>query len=310
MTVDHLYLSPHLDDVVLSCGGLIRQQCANGESVLVISVFTQSALSSELSPFAKAMHRIWTDQLDPFAVRRAEDESAMRDLGAQFLHLNHLSAMYRRDREGHSLYQGVGVFGKLHPDEVPLTEMLAAEFMRLRLAHPQATIYVPLAVGYHVDHQHVNLAARHLPGKIRFYEDFPYIIFGALSPLLIRLLGLAARFGVRPMDNPDARAYPLTWPALLRAFRTAPSFLGKPGPAQAKLGPLEWQDELYPIDLAAKIQDAMHYASQIGMLFGSEHNLCNALETYSLSLGAKLGVKGPHERLWLALAPVRVRVRR
>ena len=307
MTVAHIYLSPHLDDAVFSVGGRIRQQCANGERVLVLSVFTESPDSDQLSPFARAMHRVWTDYYDPLAVRRAEDEAAMRALGAEFLHLGYPSAMYRLNAGGQPLYQGVGILGKVHPEDASLIDSLAATFAQLRAAHPQATIYVPLGVGNHVDHQIVNRAARHLPGPVRHYEDFPYVMFGALGPFIVRLLGMMGRLGVRPLDaNPDARAYPF-WPALLRTFRSAPPLVGGPQFAHEQPGALYWRPELYPIDLSAKIQDALNYASQIRMLFGNERNLQRALEIYTLSLGRTLGMNTPHERLWLAPAPVPVR---
>ncbi len=37
---EHIYLSPHLDDVALSCGGRIVKQRSKGENVLVVTVFT------------------------------------------------------------------------------------------------------------------------------------------------------------------------------------------------------------------------------------------------------------------------------
>lgn len=36
--VDAIHLSPHLDDVVLSCGGQIAARCGRGESVLVVTL--------------------------------------------------------------------------------------------------------------------------------------------------------------------------------------------------------------------------------------------------------------------------------
>lgn len=306
MTIDHIYLSPHLDDAVFSCGGLIRQQRARGERVLVVTVFTESPPPDSLSTFARTMQRVWTDQLDPLAVRRAEDEAAMRALGAEFIHLSHYSAMYRTDADGRHLYQGVSMFGKVNPDESDLAQTLAAQFARLRLDHPTATIYIPLTVGNHVDHQQVNLAARNLPGPLRYYEDFPYVVFGVLAPLVFRLMGFLGRLGVRPMDNPDMKAHPLTWPALLKAFHTAPPLVSGPKRAQRQVGRHIWEAQLYPIDLVAKLQDTLHYPSQVRMVFGNEYNLQRALEAYALSLGQTLGLNIPHERLWTALAPVPV----
>ena len=39
---NHVYLSPHLDDIALSCAGRIAAQVAAGELVLVVTVFSGS----------------------------------------------------------------------------------------------------------------------------------------------------------------------------------------------------------------------------------------------------------------------------
>ena len=36
----HLFISPHLDDVVLSCGGYIHRLTTSGEKVVIVTVIT------------------------------------------------------------------------------------------------------------------------------------------------------------------------------------------------------------------------------------------------------------------------------
>ena len=84
---DQIYLSPHLDDAVLSCGGRISQQTARGEKVLVVTVCAGDPPPAPLSEFAQALHIRWALPFHPVAARRDEDEAALAVLGASALHL-------------------------------------------------------------------------------------------------------------------------------------------------------------------------------------------------------------------------------
>src|SRR4030042_1739567 len=72
----HVYLAPHLDDAVFSCGGLIARQTANDEAVTVVTVCAGDTPVGELTPFAVELHRQWGGAGSPIAARRAEDRMA------------------------------------------------------------------------------------------------------------------------------------------------------------------------------------------------------------------------------------------
>ena len=56
---DYIYLSPHLDDAVLSCAGQICQFVQAGRSVLIITIMAGDAPAADLSPFARSLHERW-----------------------------------------------------------------------------------------------------------------------------------------------------------------------------------------------------------------------------------------------------------
>ena len=57
-THHHIFLSPHFDDAVYSCGGTIGVQVSDGLRPLVITVFGGAPTSPlQLSPFAANIHR-------------------------------------------------------------------------------------------------------------------------------------------------------------------------------------------------------------------------------------------------------------
>src|SRR5215211_5254290 len=92
----HIYVSPHLDDEVLSCGATIAKLNAASEDVLVVTVFTGAPTT--LPPLAFALHKKWGLQTPQ--ARRLEDIQACQLLGAEFEHLGYQDAIYRVDAAG------------------------------------------------------------------------------------------------------------------------------------------------------------------------------------------------------------------
>jgi LmbE family N-acetylglucosaminyl deacetylase len=179
----HIYLSPHLDDAVLSCGGSIYQQARRGESVAVITVFAASPPPGEpLSPFARSLHDRWRDSApgaefaDPPAKRRAEDRRALAALDEHIDVIHHTlpDCIYRRDpATGAALYTTeAALFSPVHPADPAL-----AALSRLPEFPPGAVLYAPVGAGGHVDHRLLREAALACDASsagIRFYEDYPY----------------------------------------------------------------------------------------------------------------------------------------
>ncbi|HOU40916.1 MAG TPA: PIG-L family deacetylase [Promineifilum sp.] len=56
---DHLYLSPHFDDAILSCGGQIARHTAAGQSVLVVTITGGDPPDNPPSDTVAMLHRRW-----------------------------------------------------------------------------------------------------------------------------------------------------------------------------------------------------------------------------------------------------------
>ena len=97
-------LSPHLDDAVLSCGGLIARWINRGYDVTVLTIFAGDPPPGPLSPFAQELHSRWDQADGAVASRRAEDRIACGRLGASVAHLAFPDALYRRSAAGDPLY--------------------------------------------------------------------------------------------------------------------------------------------------------------------------------------------------------------
>jgi LmbE family N-acetylglucosaminyl deacetylase len=179
--LSHLYLSPHLDDAIISCGGLIAQQAASGELVSVLTICAGDPPPGPLSPFARELHERWGESSSPIAVRRAEDRVACGRLDAVVVHLDVPDAIYRRDREGELLYTSESdIVGPIHMKEQNLIHHLANS---LKEQCPEEfRIYCPLGVGGHVDHRLTRRAAERLGASLWYYHDLPYAARGEIMP--------------------------------------------------------------------------------------------------------------------------------
>ncbi len=164
---DAIYLSPHLDDVALSCGGQIFERTQAGERILIVTV-TAGHAPTTLSPFAQMQHQSMQLDANPVAQRRSEDREACRILGADYHHWPILDCIYRSDPlTGRPLYQSDGaIFGAVDPIE---HNLLTAHLAQLP-AHKQ--LIAPLGIGNHVDHQLTVTAAQST--CTHFYPDYPY----------------------------------------------------------------------------------------------------------------------------------------
>jgi LmbE family N-acetylglucosaminyl deacetylase len=177
-----IYLSPHLDDAVLSCGGRIYQERQAGLPVLVVTLMAgDPPPEAAETPFASALHASWglDTHSNPVAVRRAEDEEALSVLGAHSVHWGWPDCIYRRHPTTKEfLYHSEAhLFGPVQLIERGLIVNIARRLAALPLA-PGGRVYTPMTVGGHVDHRLVRQAteAWRVPeGELVYYEDYPYV---------------------------------------------------------------------------------------------------------------------------------------
>ena len=186
---DHIYLSPHLDDAALSCGGGIAAQRAAGQRVLVVTLCTAApAPDMQFSDLALEFHRKWgLAPAEVVAARLREERRALEILDADSYWAGLFDAIYRYPQA----YSTRGsLFNTPAPDD-PLLPALRQLIDGLRERAPGASFYAPLGVGSHVDHLITHSATRMALGDaLWFYEDLPYATRpGALDQRLAALPG-------------------------------------------------------------------------------------------------------------------------
>lgn len=256
----HLFLSPHLDDVALSCGGRVRQLVEGGEEVCILTIMCGMAPDDNLSPFAREHHARWGRPQDMVAAHRLrleEDARAMTALGARGEYLDWPDAIYRGEGKRRRTWfytSNATLFAPLHPAEEPLVARLARDLHKHLGARRRGVVYAPLAVGNHVDHQLVRRAALRLHERgysVLFYEELPY----AETPGSL-LMALS--------EPPGA-----TWVGVVH--------------------------RLSEKDLAARVAAVGCYVSQLTGVFGDTTSYPLHIRAYAEQIGAGAG---PAERLW------------
>jgi len=163
-----LVVSPHLDDAVLGCGGLLSAR----PGAVVATLFAGAPRDGgRATPWDAQCG--FAGAAEAVAARRAEDAAALALLGARPVHLDFCDSQY---------------------EETPTVEALAAALRaEVRRAAP-VQVALPLGL-YHSDHRLAHEAGRAalagLAGlDVVFYEDALYR--GLPGVLQRRLAGLAA----------------------------------------------------------------------------------------------------------------------
>lgn len=185
--MEWIYLSPHFDDAVLSCGGLLWEQVQHGERVQIWTICAGPIPDGPLSSFAASLHERWQTGPETIEIRRSEDQAACQILGVESRYFYLPDCIYRQEpaAPGEYLYASEeALFGDLHPADAGYIHQLAAQ---IRTQLPQgATLVGPLAIGRHVDHQLTRQAAE-ISGVRWYYPDYPYVLDEAADRLLASL---------------------------------------------------------------------------------------------------------------------------
>ncbi len=176
-----IYLSPHLDDMALSCGGQIYQRTQNHEKILIVTVMAGDPPSNLLSSYAQGLHHRWEINTQTVQKRHQEDRQAAEILGADVIHWQIPDCIYRFDQQNNRpLYTSDDqIFGDIHPQDAQLVDSICQMIAHLPCHHQ---LFIPLGVGDHVDHRLTRAAAEKAiqfdknirPQQVWYYEEYPY----------------------------------------------------------------------------------------------------------------------------------------
>lgn len=170
----YIYLSPHLDDAILSNGAVIWDLVRRRIPVEVWTIFAGDPPAGNLSPFAREIHQRWQTGASAPAARRGEDQLACERLQVEFHHFEYPDCIYRTlpGSETPLIQKNEDLFQVLPATESALVDEITQNLTRL--LPKDAFLVVPLGMGRHIDHQIVRKAGEQLGLPLFYYPDFPY----------------------------------------------------------------------------------------------------------------------------------------
>ncbi len=257
-----IFLSPHLDDAVFSCGGFIWERIREGQAVEVWTICAGDPPEGSLSAFAQSLHDRWGTGLEAVRARRSEDRAACQVLGAGFRHFTIADCVYRlHPATGQPLYASEeAIFGPVDEAESGCIQSLAGQIAAG--SQPGDRLVCPLAIGGHVDHRLVRRMVAHVPvelrDRMRYYADFPYVEHFAGQPAsaeraadrLPATVQAMVPAGWRAVRHPLSEQALAAWTRAMRSYRSQLStFWSGPGQMEAAIrryahrfaGSLLWQ---------------------------------------------------------------------
>jgi len=174
-----IFLSPHLDDAVLSCGFFLELLTKAKKKIMVLTVFTKVSnppYSPQTKQFLKQCG--YDNAQELFESRKEEDKKVLKFLGVGFLHLDYIDAAWRKDEKQKFIYRDEierysGIIAK---EDYQLVQNLGKDLERIlrKFLTKNTLILSPLGVGGLVDHVIVRSVLEKVGKKLLFWEDFPY----------------------------------------------------------------------------------------------------------------------------------------
>lgn len=168
----YFFLSPHYDDAVFSCGGLMVKAASAGSLVKVITFYAKQNNYKVFPP--KLLKTV--KKIADYNTRKNEDIAALNLLGAEGIHLDYIDRFFRPP----------WLLNLLQTFRTPLEtntgsfdnyESIKNYITKLVKNHPESYIFAPLGIGNHYDHVELFLSSITVAKECNaldrffFYED-------------------------------------------------------------------------------------------------------------------------------------------
>ena len=182
------FISPHFDDAVFSCGGLISL-LAGKTKLTVINVFTEAGAKNSLSAKAYLAQCKTKNAIELYKLRREEDQKILKSLKITVISLGMTEALWRQKKHKNLLDKLIPEFGLIYPtyrwhiksgkissEDNTVYKEIVEKLRQLESSRKFDLIFAPYGIGGHIDHVLSKKAAKNLKGKVIFWLDYPYLL--------------------------------------------------------------------------------------------------------------------------------------
>lgn len=179
-----IVISPHFDDAVLSCGGLLLALSGKVD-LTIVNVFTKAhggPYTLSARKFLKDSHED-NDAIRLYQSRFEEDREALSKIKVKIINLGLQEALFRKKNKQHFLGNVLPEFDHVYPTyRWHITKTIASNdpaVSQLKkalkdLPSKNEFIFAPYGIGDHADHKVVRQVCEELFPSVILYSDFPY----------------------------------------------------------------------------------------------------------------------------------------
>lgn len=185
------FVSPHLDDAMLSSGALITY-LADKVPVTVITIFTEASSGPHTISALQFLKQCgYQDAQALFADRRLEDIQACKMAGVQYKHLGYVDALFRKKdcvlgklfgryvpelAHVNPTYRFHIVRGAVSSADKILTQGITLTIKHMLPESGEYAVFGPMAQGNHLDHRIARNVCKELSNTMYSWLDYPYCI--------------------------------------------------------------------------------------------------------------------------------------
>lgn len=161
------------------------------------------------TPILADLHHRWQAGESPLRQRQIEDERASHSIGVDFMHVPLPDCVYRVAGDLALYPSEESLFADVHPADYAPRLLQGIQIPELETA---VTVYLPLGVGRHVDHQIARdwgmTQVRDIPDKsaLRFYTEFPYSNADRSTEIALAAFGIPLEPADSHLSEEDMRA--------------------------------------------------------------------------------------------------------
>lgn len=153
-----LFISPHHDDMIYSCGGVVKKLLHNNINILNINIFSLSDWST--------IEGISKEKIS--LIRKSEEQKIAREWGFDTIDLDFPDSSKR----------GLNVVEELSSEiDISLLLSIRNRLFEMITDVPYDVVFLPRAIGNHIDHLYAFNLSTYFSSPIVFYEDLPYSFF-------------------------------------------------------------------------------------------------------------------------------------
>lgn len=302
-----VFISPHLDDAVFSCGGTIARLVDEGP-VLVFNLFTD---------FAEGVN--WGG-LQSGPARYQEETNAAKFLGFESQNLGELDVLFRREP-----YKKLGnIFRPPIEEDIAWLPTLREKVFSKLAEIDYDQLYVPMGIGWHVDHVLTHLLFEPWAKRpnLFFYEDAPYCCIPHSTRYRLDELATyphdvkdqtLAPVGARLAWRQASSAYAQTalmknlkpWIVRVFAIPVVSFYLHRLMERHRKVSAYSQKNSLRPISLPIsqqfdrKVEAMALYTSQFNEFFSSRKDCEDTLRAYTERMCGVVPTPQIVERFWV-----------